>query len=124
LCNNTNIKTLEGGPKTTNVLSCGNCESLVSLKGVEKSDINIFYCDNTNISTLEYCPNATRLHCGKTKLTNLEFLPKTVTNLTIDGIKTLKSLDGLHSGVVELSMINVPFMKNIKDYNIHKVYFK
>lgn len=124
LCNNTNIKTLEGGPENAKSFSCWGCPNLTSLKGIEDSDIEFFHCYNTNITSLEYCPNAKVINCGGTKLTNLKFLPKTTTNLTIDGIKTLKSLDGLHSGVVELSMINVPFMKNIKDYNIHKVYFK
>ena len=124
LCNNTDIKNLEGGPEKAKAFSCWSCPNLTSLKGIEDSDIEFFYCYNTNITSLEYCPNAKVIDCGGTKLTNLKFLPKTTTNLTIDGIKTLKSLDGLHSGVVELSMINVPFMKNIRDYNIHKVHFK
>ena len=79
-CDNNQLTTLEGAPKTVEGNFYCNHNKLTSLEGGPKEVEGNFYCNNNQLTSLEGAPKTVEgnFYCSNNKLTSLEGGPKWV----------------------------------------------
>ena len=95
-CDNNQLTSLEGAPKTVNGDFICYSNQLTSLKGAPETVDGDFYCGNNQLTSLNGAPNTIKddFNCANNQLTSLDGAPNTIKGDFSCAYNQLTSLDG------------------------------